>query len=255
VYYNYRYYSPELGRWINRDPIEESGGLNVYGFVGNDGINRWDYLGMVPVWIEKHFKHLGFLAWRKLMVTSPHWKTLMNDWYYERGRQTRTISGISNPCNADISTNVGFTKLLDCWISKKNGGTVPKGRWSVDDGGFSWQYTYRRTPAAGGWAAFRPETEFLGSYDVIVKKKDTPPSSTGKCKYEISITNTSHWASATRLPDFIVKAIKRLGYSVPSLFSSHKRGAGRYKPSKGGDMVQIYKFTTEADCCAKCVLP
>ena len=31
---------------INRDPIAESGGVNVYGFVGNDGINYVDKLGM-----------------------------------------------------------------------------------------------------------------------------------------------------------------------------------------------------------------
>ncbi len=30
VYYNYRYYSPRMGRWINRDPIEEEGGVNLY---------------------------------------------------------------------------------------------------------------------------------------------------------------------------------------------------------------------------------
>ena len=30
VYYNYRYYSPELGRWTKRDPIEEDGELNLY---------------------------------------------------------------------------------------------------------------------------------------------------------------------------------------------------------------------------------
>ena len=45
-YYGYRFYSPELGRWINRDPIGENGGLKLYGFVGNDPINRWDYLGL-----------------------------------------------------------------------------------------------------------------------------------------------------------------------------------------------------------------
>jgi hypothetical protein len=44
-YYGYRYYHPQTGRWINRDPIEEWGGLNLYGFLGNDGINWWDYLG------------------------------------------------------------------------------------------------------------------------------------------------------------------------------------------------------------------
>ena len=45
VYYGYRYYSPALGRWMSRDPIEEKGGLNLYGFVGNDGINYLDPLG------------------------------------------------------------------------------------------------------------------------------------------------------------------------------------------------------------------
>jgi len=44
--YGYRYYSPETGRWISRDPIQEEGGYNLYGFVGNDGVNAWDYLGM-----------------------------------------------------------------------------------------------------------------------------------------------------------------------------------------------------------------
>jgi len=46
VYYGFRSYSPELGRWVNRDPIEERGGVNLYGMVGNDAVNRWDLLGM-----------------------------------------------------------------------------------------------------------------------------------------------------------------------------------------------------------------
>ena len=43
-YYCYRFYSPELHRWLNRDPIEEEGGLNLYAFCGNDG-NQVDLLG------------------------------------------------------------------------------------------------------------------------------------------------------------------------------------------------------------------
>lgn len=31
--------------WPSRDPIEKKGGINLYGFVGNDGIGRIDYLG------------------------------------------------------------------------------------------------------------------------------------------------------------------------------------------------------------------
>ena len=47
AYYGFRFYSPGLGRWLSRDPIGEAGGLNLNGFVGNDGINRWDYLGLL----------------------------------------------------------------------------------------------------------------------------------------------------------------------------------------------------------------
>ena len=34
------------GRWPSRDPIEEGDGLNLYGFVGNDGVASVDFLGL-----------------------------------------------------------------------------------------------------------------------------------------------------------------------------------------------------------------
>jgi RHS repeat-associated protein len=46
AWYGYRYYDPVTGRWPSRDPIEEKGGLNLYGFVGNGVIGYIDYLGM-----------------------------------------------------------------------------------------------------------------------------------------------------------------------------------------------------------------
>jgi RHS repeat-associated protein len=48
-YYGYRYYDPQTGRWPSRDPIEEQGGINLYGFLGNDGVNDWDFLGLQEV--------------------------------------------------------------------------------------------------------------------------------------------------------------------------------------------------------------
>ena len=45
-YYGYRYYDAERGRFINRDPIEEEGGLNLYVFAANDPINNIDFLGL-----------------------------------------------------------------------------------------------------------------------------------------------------------------------------------------------------------------
>jgi len=42
-------YNPEQGRWINRDPISEEGGANLYNFVKNNPITAWDYLGLVEI--------------------------------------------------------------------------------------------------------------------------------------------------------------------------------------------------------------
>lgn len=46
AWYGYRYYDPVTGRWPSRDPIEERGGTNLYGFVASNGINAYDYLGL-----------------------------------------------------------------------------------------------------------------------------------------------------------------------------------------------------------------
>ena len=40
AYYNYRFYNPKAGRWINRDPIAEQGGWNLYAFVRNNAIDK-----------------------------------------------------------------------------------------------------------------------------------------------------------------------------------------------------------------------
>jgi RHS repeat-associated protein len=41
----HRFYNPNLGRWVNRDKIEERGGLNMYGFLRNGPKNTIDYIG------------------------------------------------------------------------------------------------------------------------------------------------------------------------------------------------------------------
>ena len=45
AYYNYRFYNPADGRWINRDPIAEQAGWNLYAFVGNSLNIEIDLLG------------------------------------------------------------------------------------------------------------------------------------------------------------------------------------------------------------------
>jgi len=45
-YFDYRFYSPLLMRWFNRDPMEEDGGVNLYCFVENAPPFSYDAFGM-----------------------------------------------------------------------------------------------------------------------------------------------------------------------------------------------------------------
>jgi RHS repeat-associated protein len=49
LYYGYRYYNASTGRWLSSDPILEEGGLNVYAFIDNDGLNFVDLHGLTDV--------------------------------------------------------------------------------------------------------------------------------------------------------------------------------------------------------------
>ncbi len=46
LYYGLRYYSPNQGRWISRDPIEEEGARNLYATCGNNSVSQVDLLGL-----------------------------------------------------------------------------------------------------------------------------------------------------------------------------------------------------------------
>jgi RHS repeat-associated protein len=48
-YYGYRYYNSEWGRWINRDPIGEIGGINTYICTNNNTVCNSDSLGLFVI--------------------------------------------------------------------------------------------------------------------------------------------------------------------------------------------------------------
>jgi RHS repeat-associated protein len=76
VYYGLRYYDPGLGRFLNRDPLGEAGGENLYAFVGNGPVNRLDVLG----------------AW---------WKDSEGNWHPTNHRRSDTTEG-GDPAEDDF---------------------------------------------------------------------------------------------------------------------------------------------------------
>ena len=83
VYYNYRHYEPMNGRWLNRDFVEEEGGLNLYGFCLNNTEYYLDALG--DLLIEFLFEPKDFV------FPVP----LGPNWYFVVGNK---ISGIIGAC-------------------------------------------------------------------------------------------------------------------------------------------------------------
>ena len=66
LYYGHRYYAPSTGRWPNRDPLGELGGVNLYGFVANDPITTIDALGL------KQYKIWASAFIMPATITFPH---------------------------------------------------------------------------------------------------------------------------------------------------------------------------------------
>lgn len=53
VYYLYRFYNPSLGRWINRDPLNEITNFDSDYIYLNNNINKYDLFGLLGKWTEK----------------------------------------------------------------------------------------------------------------------------------------------------------------------------------------------------------
>ena len=108
-----RYYSPTLGRFINRDPIEESGGLNLYGFVGNNGVNKWDYLGM-----NEGLEWLDDGTWT---YSVNNYNDAGDNWSYYNGSTQAELDALMSALSMQSNSIEMFEEV---------GG--PRGMWSAD---------------------------------------------------------------------------------------------------------------------------
>ena len=113
-YWGYRYYDPRLGRWLNRDPIEEDGGANLYGYVQNRPADRTDPLGLASVEAGDRTKAC---CWYQTTTVYTE-DTPMGGW---RTRTATHTCATTRSCAGGASTPEGCCGC--CGRSRLSGGT------------------------------------------------------------------------------------------------------------------------------------
>lgn len=127
VYYNYRHYEPTMGRWMQRDPIAEAGGVGLYVYVENQIRLALDWLGLAKLSLEYE--------------TSEDGKKTMSEIMDELRKKFEKYSPDGNdPCNClshlrlighgvDGSVSLGDYDITQFWIDsyrkRKGDGSEP----------------------------------------------------------------------------------------------------------------------------------
>ncbi len=134
IYYGYRYYDSGKGRFINRDPIEERGGLNLYGFCGNDSINGHDVLGMFLGnlikkafnWIKRNITSIiGAILYVINPVIGIAWSAAVG--YYYGGVKGLAIGLVSGWVGGQIAGGLGLGKFATSVIAGGFAGSIAAG--------------------------------------------------------------------------------------------------------------------------------
>ena len=144
IYYGHRYYNPTLGRFLGRDGIGEKGGLHLYAFGENDGINKWDSLG--DIWAI--FRVMAqWLGWDVTPDTSSYASQMLCFTPASIGRSGDDQGGDSAPPQTGTTTGA---------LSPKSPGdpswtpaATPSHTYQTSDGG-------KYTSVAGGTSITNP---------------------------------------------------------------------------------------------------
>lgn len=119
--YAYRYYDPVTGRWPSKDPIEEEGGVNLYGFVFGEPTNRIDKLGLEIVCADEESKTAIEELAKKSKKAAENIEKLRNSKNVHTFKTTD--GGSSNsPANRAAAGNFVGTNTTTSWNPNGHGG-------------------------------------------------------------------------------------------------------------------------------------
>ena len=121
------YYSPEQGRWISRDPIDEKGGPNLYEFVANRPLDSHDPTGLTSVGFEHAtglFEDIG---------------KCLGEWFCNKRVGWETHRDCVAKLGADVGDkqkggNAFLHCVVACRATKRCGAEAAKQFWDAYDG-------------------------------------------------------------------------------------------------------------------------
>lgn len=100
-YYGRRFYAPTLGRWVSRDPAEETSGASTVAFCANNPLTSHDYIGL---WL-RDVHETRTIEWAQTLGIDPVGASTIGyyDNYIDTLYDPGATSGLFNPIDANLS--------------------------------------------------------------------------------------------------------------------------------------------------------
>ena len=146
--YLYRYMDPLTGRWTSRDPIEEGGGLNLYGFMENDGVSKVDFLGMAQSGLATNPVYYGDLPTNNdLSEANQEFNDALSGMFDEsKARVQYKFYGNDHPWTKQMKIKPEYERMRNNIREKmrnrckglSTGGSLYSGIWNVSSDDLPW---------------------------------------------------------------------------------------------------------------------
>jgi hypothetical protein len=153
------FYNPSTGRWLNRDPVEEAGGINVVALHGNRAIDFVDRLGLedLPVTTKPGSETLGgqvpgdlwkVVFWNGDLAKAPAWSgvTAVNYGLRVTDVDFAARGGGCYCCKlSSAETKIEIKTTLNAWATTFTPSTLPH------EGVHAWTFYQMGTYAFNTW--------------------------------------------------------------------------------------------------------
>ncbi len=161
-----RPYQPSLGAWLSRDPMWESGGVNLYRFCSNNALNQIDALG----WLPDTISEVADLA--RLILSSPK----------------------PPPSSSPIPAPPGVNQP----ISVDREDTFSPSQWSDRTIRISWYVSYQNHPVDRGNVVMTPRQAYASTGSVGYATFNSPsyhpvPSDQTAITFRFVCGGAGHW--------------------------------------------------------------